>query len=542
MSEQNIKNINGKRALLAGIFLLFYLILAQQLFHFITSKPLSGDIVPLSYSNPNVESWFNGTYQENTNAYLNENFGFRSDLVRLNNQIQYSLFHATHTKEVILGKEDYVYVEGYINEYLGKNFIGHQAIRDTVANIKFLQDTLRAMGKTLLVVLAPGKPRIYPEYLPDEYVRTKDVPTTYSAFCEEFKRNGINYIDFNEIFRLKKDTARYSVFPQLGVHWSVLEDVRAMDTILGKLSSLSGKDLPRIKITKIVEKNTLESPDDDIIKSMNLIWYPRHKKMAYPEYEYITKGKVSPNLLVIGDSFWWDILLRNLVRETFELNNFWYYNREACGNYFFGKKEARKEPIVKRILQNDMVILISGESTLPSLGFGFIGSAAHEIKRPVSPDANELKEIKELIKSVPDWLGQIEKKAKERSISVDSMLTLDALWYFRQKGPVIKKITIQDVKNSIDLSPEWAAGIEKDAKERNISIDSAKMENAIWFFNNGVKPKEREEPKLTLEAVISTIKGNPDWMKDITQKAKTNNRSIDEQIRLDAVWYLEQQK
>lgn len=523
-----------------GIFAFFILIFLQQLLDFKKMKPLSGDFVPTSYSILTTDSWFTGAYQTNTNKYLNDAFGFRNYFLRFNNQLRFWLFKKASAKDVVIGKNNYMYVQGYINGYFGLDFIGEKRIQDTVANLKFLQDTLKAMGKTLLVVMAPGKPRIYPEFLPAGLPGKEAGYSNYSIYIDNFKKAGINYIDFNALFKIKKASSPYLLYPQLGVHWSRLEAVRAFDTIVGQLAALSGANLPRIKITKITDSDSLEKPDEDIIEGMNLFRYPKYEKMAYPEFEYQTEGKENKNLLLIGDSYWWDIYLRGLPRNVFWVNNFWYYNKEAWSNSFLGKKSANELDISRAILQNDYIILLCGESNYGALGFGFVGAAKNSLKRKIFPTSSEINELKACIKNIPTWNDQLPDKAKARNITSDSMLTLDAIWLFSKKGPVIKKITVQEVKNSIALSPDWVQKIQKHAEEVNISLDSAKTEAAIWFFNSELRNKEKEIRSMTLDEVKASIRNNKNWMNDIIVKAKKENRSVELQIEKDAKWYMDE--
>lgn len=523
-----------------GIFGFFILIFLQQITGYKKVKPLSGDFIPASYIPITTDAWFDESYQSNTNKYLNDGFGFRNYFLRLNNQIKFWLFKKATAKEVVIGKNNYMYVQGYINGYLGTDFIGEASIQDTIANLKFLQDTLKSMGKTLLVVLAPGKPRIYPEYLPDYLPSKGSEYSNYSIYRENLKKTGINFIDFNELFKIKKEKSPYLLYPQLGVHWSRLEAVRAFDTITGQLAFLSGANLPRIKITKIEVRDDLQKPDEDIIEGMNVFRYPIFEKMAYPEFEYEKEGKDTKNLLLIGDSYWWDIYLRGLPRTVFGINNFWYYNKESWSNSFLGKRVAKEQDISRTILQNDYIILLCGESNYGALGFGFIGSAKNSLKRKVSPTPSEIVNLKNCILNIPDWNDQLESKAKNLNISKDSMLTMDAIWLFNHKGPITKKITLEEVKNSIPLSPDWLEKITKHAEEAHISLDSAKTEAATWFYNSELRNKEKEIKPITLDEVKVFIRNNKNWMNDIISKAKKENRSVELQIEMDAKWYMDE--
>jgi hypothetical protein len=310
------------------------------------------------YSPLSVESWFSGDYQHTTDDYNNEAFGFRNFFVRLHNEIRFLLFKKTNAEGVIIGKDDYLYEYGYILAYKGREFMGEQVLNDTIAKIKQLQDTLRLFDKHLIIVMAPSKPRIYPEFLPDSVGPDPGEKTNYEFFSRRFKETGVNYINFSPIFEAKKKESEYLLFPQLGVHWSRLEAVRAADTMINYMATISGVDIPRIKIKSIIKKDTLEDPDNDIINSMNLLWYPEFKKMGYPEIEIIEKNKVKKNIIVVADSYWWDIYLRDIPKKVFENNEFWYYNKELWGNNYLGKTDPKTIDIKRHLMHSDYIIVL----------------------------------------------------------------------------------------------------------------------------------------------------------------------------------------
>jgi hypothetical protein len=80
------------------------------------------------------------------------------------------------------------------------------------------------------------------------------------------------------------------------------------------------------------------------------------------------------------------------------------------------------------------------EATLPDLGWGFIENTYDHFKgveRQTIPDAEFQKKVNDLrnyIKTDKEWMKHIEQKATENQVSVDSMITLDAIWQVRQQN------------------------------------------------------------------------------------------------------------
>ena len=51
------------------------------------------------------ENWFNGTFALKKEEFLRTSFGFQGDMVRLHNQIDYTLLREVNANGVVLGKE-----------------------------------------------------------------------------------------------------------------------------------------------------------------------------------------------------------------------------------------------------------------------------------------------------------------------------------------------------------------------------------------------------------------------------------------------------
>lgn len=551
MSESTINNKRSvflKRTILIVCILApFYILFTQQYFRFIKSykvEKLDGYFIEKVYNSFQIENWFNGDYQKTTEEYLNEGFGFRNLYLRLYNQLKFNVFKKTSTFGVVIGKENYLYEINYINAHNAIEYIGDNAINDTIQRIKFLQDSLQTLGKTLLIVMAPSKAHIYPEYIPDELIKTPQNRTYYDAYTKGFTASNVNYIDFNQMFLNKKNKSEHLLFPQLGVHWSRLEAVLATDTILKYLSAKSQTPLPEIKINSVVVKNELESPDDDIIKSMNLLYYPKHKSQAYPKFTIDSVNKFKKNIMVIADSYWWDIYLQEIPKNVFANNEFWYYNKEMWGNNYLGKTDPKTVDIKRHILQSDYIVLICTESNYDKMGFGFISSAINNLKRKITPTAQEIEDIRADILKNKEWVDQIKDKANKRNLTFDSVLVEDIHWRFQYKGPLKQTISMEDVIASIKVNETWLNEIREKAKKENVSEDEMIKRDARWFMETVLKVKPTEQtpdnkPK-NFNEVVNFIRKTPEWMNQINEKAKQRGLSVDSMITLDAIWYMQE--
>ena len=121
--------------------------------------PLRGYVKYQEKPQFNWETYFNGEYQAAYDRYLEDHIGLRNIFVRVYNQLEFSLFGKGHANGVILGKENYLYEEDYINAYTGVDFLGDTVIREKCEKIISVQQGLKQYDTELLVVFAPGKAR-----------------------------------------------------------------------------------------------------------------------------------------------------------------------------------------------------------------------------------------------------------------------------------------------------------------------------------------------------------------------------------------------
>lgn len=117
-----------------GILIFLLLVLAapglNSMFNIVQSAGLQGAIVPEKDTTFSIEAWWTGGYQHQKEKYLNDNIGLRPDLVRLNNQLDYFLFKKLHAQQVVLGKNQELFEDGYIKAYYGQDYIGTARIKE----------------------------------------------------------------------------------------------------------------------------------------------------------------------------------------------------------------------------------------------------------------------------------------------------------------------------------------------------------------------------------------------------------------------------
>lgn len=422
---------NKTKFLLVFFLVSLFIPLIQGSFTIFEIKPLFGAITLQKKKDFTFKDWYSGDYQINRESYLNQNFGFRNLFIRINNQLAFSLFNKTIANSVIIGKKNYLYELGYINAYYGDDFIGLDKIAEKVKKLKFIQDTLQKLNKSLILVFAPGKDIFYPEYIPDKYIKAKG-NTNYYTYIDLAKKTRLNYIDFNEFFVKNKFKSEYPLFPKYGIHWSYYGQCLAGDSIIRYIEKLRKIDMPNIYWDKI----DIEPPwfcDYDIGHGMNLLFQLKGSDYAYPQVKIQSDtNKIKPTLLTIADSYYYGMSGYGFL-NSFSASQWWYYNKEIIPHPIYDTYNVSYLDLREEINKYDVILILSGETNLYRFGWGFVEDLycvfkGLDLSAPEINYQKKLNRIRDQIKNNEDWLLSVEKKAIQNKISIDSMITLDAIW------------------------------------------------------------------------------------------------------------------
>ncbi|MBK7214450.1 MAG: hypothetical protein IPH88_14345 [Bacteroidales bacterium] len=426
--------------LFALLMLLLVLPAVQQYSGFIPEKPLNGAITIPTKPALSWKSWFDASFQEQYDDFLEQGIGFRPTLIRINNQIAFTLFDTALANGVIIGKNNYLYEINYIKAFEGTDLVSADSIQHQVEKARFLQDEMSKMGKHFLIVLAPGKGTYYPEFIPEKYRNPNKKLTNYQIYSTKLKESGINFIDFNNWFVKMKDTTSYPLYSKTGIHWSVYGVSLAVDSLLKYMEKASGKDMVDFGWDGLEFSNYPKETDNDIADGMNILFPIRTERMAYPRNRFTDQpDKYRPNVIAVGDSYYWNIMGSGISARLFAENNFWYYNKEAFNPSWEGAKQVSSLNIIDEINRQDFVILLCTDANLPKFAFGFLDDyykATHKSITAPPLDKEREKRILEIMTAIrdsKDWADQIRVKAKNKGIGFEEMLRLDAEWVYEQQ-------------------------------------------------------------------------------------------------------------
>lgn len=320
-----------------------------------------------------------GNYQPRLEKYLDSRLGFREWLIRLRNQVDFSLFGQIHVGDVLVGQRGVLYQGAPTEAYLGRDYLGAEAIAAHAQRVREVQDTLARHGTQLLYVLAPGKPGYQPEDLPPGVQATGRGPTNYQGFAEALPRAGVHVLDASALFQRWKPTVAHPLFPRGGTHWSGYSITLVADTLSRAIEALTRADLPNFSTRpgEVTTRN-LRATDEDIAQGLNLLIRSQPYPMAYPIVTFAppTARQQRPNTLLVGDSFTQSLYLfyPYLPKLFSERSRFWYYNESVFWpeNTPGDSHYVRELNLRQQLVGRDLLIILATEQNLSKRSFGLI--------------------------------------------------------------------------------------------------------------------------------------------------------------------------
>ncbi len=423
--------MRAKKPLFLAVLVLLLAFSIQKKTHIIHSKGLEGfvpkDSVPLFSEN----GWMDGTFQSAYSNHINNDLGFRSDLVRLYNQLDFSLFGIPHANKIVVGKGNYLIAQQYIEASLGYDFAGKAAIGRSVKLMKALQDKLEQTAKVhFLVLFVPDKGTFYPEIIPQRYLKKKQPLTNYAYYVEQCRARGVNFIDYNAWFLAMKENSKYILYPKTGIHWSTYGSTLAADSLMKYLRSKFGLNIPRLSVDSISMSSRAKFEDDDIGRTLNLIRPLSYPPLAYPAFHFIADTtKPRPRALFVGDSFYWQLYYPGFIANIFSNSEFWYYNKDVYPETFNAPKSTSQLNYLKDVLSQDLVVLIQTNAAYGNVGYGFVEQAWEGL----NSGSDRVKEFENNIRNSPEWLDKVKQKAKDNKVSLDEQIHRDAVYMVDQE-------------------------------------------------------------------------------------------------------------
>jgi hypothetical protein len=529
---------------IAFIIILLALLLPalQGFFSFVPERPLHGDFEEKDMPVLTDSTWLDGSFQAAFDPWLEQHIGFHNFLVRLNNQLDYSLFHKANAEGVIRGRNGQLFEYDYIKAWLGKDFLGKELLGRKLRQFRYLQQKLKdAHDIDLVLVLEPGKASVYAEDIPQRYKRQAGSISNYEFIRDRALELGINLIDFNAWFLDMKDTVEYPLFPPQGTHWSEFAMWYAADSLISYIEEVRDIDLPDVIHEGRAYSRELRGTDYDVGVTLNLLFELQHGKMPYPQYRFYEDSTHSrPNVLAIADSYYWNIFNTHLPENLFNNQAFWYFYKKVYPDSYAGDKFISELNLREEIEKQDVILFMATERFLYKFDRGFVDDLINIYG--IQYSRNRLTAYKTRIANLGSWFMQVAEKAENKGISIGEMLERDARYLLLQEDPeeYYSIFGPEPVIERIRSDDSWYAGIREKAADKGISVEEQLMEEAIYILETEYPGALRKYRRVN--EVMAAIRADSSWHSYVIEKAARYYMTEEEMVRAEAEWVFEQEK
>lgn len=223
-------------------------------------------------------------------GYISQNFGFRSIMVNANNSLLSSIFKVSGEDKVIVGKDDWLFLEETSDDYQGINQLSDREIRNVSKTIRMIEDYVRKNGLEFVFTVAPNKNTLYGEFMPYYYVDGED--SNLSRLNSQLEKMGVSYIDlFAELKEAlnSNDELNNILYHKRDTHWNNKGAFLATNEILSKTGfDTIDFDFEWVKSQDF--KGDLEDmiyPDSDYIDYQ---YYPDNKSLI-SDFRFTRSGR-----------------------------------------------------------------------------------------------------------------------------------------------------------------------------------------------------------------------------------------------------------
>ncbi len=522
----------------ALVIVIMLLSALQKEFHFVRETELDGDFIPAEQPIFNWQGWIKGDFQSRLDQYLNDNNGFNHFLIRLNNQLDYSLFRYIHADGVVKGKNGQLFEYDYIRSYTGLDYLGEMFIDKKMRRLKFLQDHLKdSLDIDFIFVLEPGKASFYPEHIPDKYLKLKRKLNNYRTILAKAEEYGVNYIDLNEWFTQLKPRASYPMYGQYGTHWSPYGMSFAADSLLTLIAQTRNIQLREVTIDSFMVEDRARTPDYDMAAAMNLMFRLKdNEPLAYPVFRFgeHTEGTDYPNVLVVGDSYYWNIFNTGIPRDIFKSEAFWYFGHLVYPEYYFQPTYVEDLDVQAEIEKQDVILLMTTERFLYKFDWQLI-DRLYAIYG-VTSRFDRTYDYAWKITSDNEWFASLVQKSRKEKMPLDSILYMNARYTYWEQEPANYTVYygLSELEEKIRQDQEWMEKVARKAKENNVPLETMIRQDAAYVLST-----ESPDAYTLYKSINDNIQT---FLNDSLQVSEIEREAAYYRISFDEMLYIKAEK
>ena len=252
------------------------------------------DIPQFSWDTPEV-------FLESVEPYYSKTYALRHLFIRWYCTSSIRLLDESPVPIVVAGKDGWLFVDlnGSLDDHRGMGQLNQRQLNDTKLKWTYIKNYLDSKGIYLLVVFAPDKETVYPEFLPARLGPFIENTRLNQVIAEISTIPGMEYVDLRST--LKSAKGQYPLFYKVNSHWNALGAFIGYQEVLSHLAvRFEEVDVP--KIESVTTKEYVHYGGDLPPMMIMSGEYPESRVELTLQPHGSSKIGV-PSLLVFQDSF-----------------------------------------------------------------------------------------------------------------------------------------------------------------------------------------------------------------------------------------------
>jgi hypothetical protein len=169
---------------------------------------------------------------------------------------------------------------------------------------------------------------------------------------------------------------------------------------------------------------------------LNLIWKIPVSPMTYPVFHHVYDSAVpKPSVLFVSDSFYWYWHYNGIIKNTFQREDMWYYDKEVYPDQNTKPTNTAQINLDSAINRQQVIILMQTNGGYGNLGFGFVD----RVYEYYYPGPTPIKRIEATFRANQGWMDQFREKAKVQNLPLDAVVYNEAAYLYNSELRRISK-------------------------------------------------------------------------------------------------------
>jgi len=344
----------NKKLIHISFYALFIVVSAQLIVHVtgvIQVRGLDGEVVFTEYEPPTPETFWNGSYQANTEKSIDVQTALLPLAIRTANQVNYSLF-GRHAESVILTPSGHILQQSYIKAHKAEINLSKAELDAWVREVKEVQRWTESLGAEFMYIMAANKADI-------AFGNSGHPRRILNIIDSALSANDIPFFNTQD-FLLAHQHDR--VFTKNGVHWSIYGATLVLDSLVNRINNEQFSMYYEIDSVEFSKR--ARGSDRDGEELMNLLFPFTNETYEYPIFRAGVDRK-KPVFFVFGDSFAWNFYDAGLYKHIAAPNSIYRYYNNTPYDVNMNKLDEMRIP-----KNPDFVWIVATEANLYEAAFG----------------------------------------------------------------------------------------------------------------------------------------------------------------------------